>query len=120
METPAQACTRLVAALEELVAQEVACVQARDYAAVISLQQRAAPIVNHLIAHGPDVADAKLRDRIAAIIARRNESQARLATDIEETRQRLTAIEGSQRRAAQVAPVYGRPAEPRRRLSALG
>lgn len=121
METPAEACLRLAGALEDLVTQEAACLQARDFTAILAIQKRAQPLVNHLATHGPAVADEKLKARISAILARRSEFQIKLAGEIEEKRQQIATLEASQRRAAQVAPVYGRPkSEPRRRLSVSG
>src|SRR4051794_4832065 len=108
METPAQMCVRLVTALENLAAQEAACLQNRDYAAVVQIQERAAPLVEHLAAHGPEVADGKLRARIAALLQQRHENGVRLSAEIGRTRQQLQDLQATQRRAAQVAPVYGR------------
>ena len=45
METSVPTYARLIAALEDLVAREAATLEARDFPAVIELQQRAAPIV---------------------------------------------------------------------------
>ena len=66
MEAPAQTCVRLVAALEDLVAREAATLEARDFPAVIELQQRAAPLVALLGARASDVTDPALRARHGA------------------------------------------------------
>jgi len=121
METPAQTCARLLVALEDLAEQEATSLQARDFAAVVHLQQRAAPLVAHLAEHGPAVADDALRARIAAWLAHRHETGKWLADQIERTKEQLLKLEASHRRAAQIAPVYGRGAAAGpRQLLAMG
>jgi hypothetical protein len=121
METPAQMCARLVAALEDLSSQEAISLQTRNFAAAISIQERAAPLVEHLAVHGPEVADELLRCRIAALLERRHETGRWLVTEIERTRQQLHAMDVNRRRVAQVAPVYGAGVSAgRRQLSAVG
>jgi hypothetical protein len=120
METPAQMCARLLAALEDLTAQEAATLEARDFVAAIEIQDRAAPLVHHLVTHGPQVADAGLRTRILALIARRNQTGEWLAEQIARVRQELAATQTAQRRVAQIAPAYGQGARPTRQLQAVG
>jgi hypothetical protein len=107
METPAQTCARLLAALEDLTAQEAASLDARDFTAVVHLQERAAPLVAHLAEHGPAVADDALRARIAALLARRMRCGEWLAEQIEQTRQRLRELDAARARATRLAPAYG-------------
>ena len=115
-------CARLLAALEELAAQEAASLAARDFAAVVHLQERAAPLVAHLAEHGPGVAkdDPALVGRIAAWLARRHETGEWLAGQIARTKEKLSEVEAAQRRVARVAPAYGRGAEVSRRLCEVG
>lgn len=121
METPTQMCARLVTALEDLVAQEAVCLQTRNFAAVVSIQDRALPLIELLVAHAADVLDPQLRERISAIIERRHETGAWLTAELERTRMELHAVQAGQRRAAQVAPVYGgRNTAPRSTLSVIG
>lgn len=121
METPAQTCARLVAALEDLVAQEATALQARDFAAVVQIQDRAAPLVEHLAAHVDDIVEPRLRERIGRIRAQRHRSGEWLAEQIERTRQELLQTHASRRRVAQVAPAYGRGSSTApTRLSAVG
>ncbi len=108
METPAQTCARLVAALEELVAREAATLEARDFAAVVHLQERCAPLVELLGAHEADVTDRALRERIRALIYRRQQTGEWLADQIEKTREALALANEGRRRVRQIAPVYGR------------
>jgi hypothetical protein len=107
METPAQTCARLVAALEELVAREAATLEARDFAAVVEIQQRAAPLVELLGAHAEDVTDSALRERIRVLIARRHQTGEWLSEQIEKTREALALANEGRRRVKQIAPVYG-------------
>jgi len=120
METPAQLCARLLAALEDLAAQETASLQARDFAAVIHLQERAAPLVAHLAEHGPAVADDALRARIAAWLAQRRENGEWLAGQIARTKAELEKLDATRRRVTRLAPVYGRGPAVTRQLCAVG
>ena len=121
METPAQLCARLLAALEELAAQEAASLQARDFAAVVHLQERAAPLVAHLAEHGPAVADDALRARIAAWLAHRHETGEWLAEQIAHTKAELEKLDAARRRVARLRPAYGSgPAASSGQLCAVG
>jgi hypothetical protein len=121
METAAQTCVRLVAALEDLAAREAATLDTCDFAAAIEIQERAAPLVDHLVAHGPAAADRALRDRIAALLLRRAQTGEWLAAKIAAAREELRHTQVAQRRVARVAPVYGSASAPRAmQLSAVG
>jgi hypothetical protein len=120
METPAQMCVRLLAALEDLSTQEAACLDARDFSAVVRLQERAAPLVTHLAEHGPAVADAALRTRIAALLTRRAQCGEWLAEQIAQTKEKLREIEAAQRRVSRFAPAYGQGMAVSQRLCAVG
>lgn len=120
METPVQTCTRLLAALEDLAGQEAASLAGRDFAAVLQLQDRSAPLVAHLAAHGPAVADATLRQRIATWLAGRQRTSASLATEIAQAKTELQQIATSRRQAARVAPAYGRLTGSSRHLCVVG
>lgn len=122
METPAQTCARLVAALEDLVAREAATLEARDFAGVIEIQKRAAPLVELLGAHADDVTDPALRERLRALLARRHQTGEWLAEQIEHAREALGQAHEGRRRLRQIAPVYGRgqAVAARRQLCAVG
>src|SRR3954469_15906888 len=107
MESPAQMCARLVAALEDLTAQEAASLQARDFESAIELQDRAAPLIEHLVTHWPEVPDPGLKARILAVITCRNKTGEWLAEQIAETRRQLDETQVAERRVAQIAPAYG-------------
>ncbi len=119
MQTPAQRSARLVAALEDLAAQEEASLHARDFSAVAEIQLRTAALVTDLVAHAKEIAPA-MRARLAEVHARRERAGAWLAREVECTREALHETNQAQRRVARIAPVYGRMAsEPRSRLCAV-
>jgi hypothetical protein len=122
METPASMCARLLAALEDLAAQEAASLATRDFASVVHLQQRAAPLVAHLAEHGPELAqiDPALGRRVAAWLARRHETGAWLAEQVAQARQRLRELDAARARATRLVPVYAPSVETSRRLVAIG
>jgi hypothetical protein len=122
METPAQTCARLLTALEDLAAQEISALDARDFAGAVTIQARAAPLVEHLAAHGPAIAeqDAAFLARVAAFHTRRLQTGEWLAAQVARTREELGRIQASQRRVAQIAPVYGGSAKSAGRLCATG
>jgi hypothetical protein len=115
MDTPAQMCARLVAALEDLSAQELASLEARDFEAAIAVQDRAAPLLEHLVAHWPEVPEPQLKARMLEIIQRRNRTGEWLAEQVTQARQQLEEMQVTQRRVARVAPAYGRGVLPARR-----
>ena len=119
METPAQRAVSLVAALEDLTAQEAATLQARRFSEAIAVQNRAAPLVQLLAASATDV-PGDLRLRIATLLSRRQASDAWLAHEIETVRAKLQETAESQRRVARFAPAYGRSGATCGRLSAVG
>jgi hypothetical protein len=120
METPAQMCTRLLTALEDLAAQEAATLQARDFATAIAIQDRAAPLVELLAAHREELNDPTLRARVAELFARRSRTGEWLAEQMARVREELRQTDVARRRVAQVAPVYGRASTLPRQLSAVG
>lgn len=120
MESPGQACIRLVTALEALCEEEAACLRHSDFDNVIAIQARIGPIVLRLSTLASEAPNEAIRTRIAAVIERREEATKWLAAEIERTRERLNEIRGSQRRAAQVGPAYGSQKIVRSQLSARG
>ena len=112
METPAQTCSRLLVALEDLAARELATLQAHDFVAAVEIQERAAPLVAHLAAHGPAVADGAFRARVWDFLQRRTATGEWLATQIAQLREELAGTQASQIRVARIAPVYGSSSVP--------
>ena len=108
MQSPAQRCARLIAALEDLAAQEEASLQALDFPALDSIQARAGALVDDLVSHASFVAaDGALRARIVAVHARRERSAAWLATEMARARAEMDETQVAQRRVSRIAPVYG-------------
>jgi hypothetical protein len=121
METPAQRAERIVAALEDLSAQEAASVAQQDWASVVALQDRMVPLVEFLaVSPFRGHEQSALRSRIAAVHARRAGSSARLEGELERTRKELEQTQLARRRVAQIAPAYGRAGVPPHRLHAVG
>jgi hypothetical protein len=112
MSTPAQACTRILSALEELVKQEAAILKAGDLAAVADIQSRIEPLVVFLAAQGANGLDANLKARVGALHAARTHSVAWLNAQMARNRADLHALSSRQRVIAQVAPAYGTGAAP--------
>jgi hypothetical protein len=109
METRAQTLARLLSALEDLSEHETLLLRAEDYTGVLETQQRAAPVVERLTRLA-DAADGKTRQRIAAVLAKRQRSYDWLSAKIACVRGELRELQASQRRIAQIAPAYGRAA----------
>ena len=125
MDTARQRFARVVGALEDLVAQEAAALQVKDFSGVAEVQERAAPLVSFLAAHGSEIStDPVLAAGIRALQARREETSTRLAFEITLTRDELAQTLTTERRIAQVAPAYGAAAgtkaNPRRQLAVVG
>jgi phage host-nuclease inhibitor protein Gam len=120
MESPAQTCGRLLTALEDLVRQEADRLEARDFPAVAAIQERSAPLIAHLAAHGGTVADRSFRARVAALAARRGRTCAALATQLARVEEELRRIGTAQRQLARMAPAYRSPGAPAAQFSAVG
>ena len=121
METAAQRCVRIVSALEDLVAQESVALANRDFAAILALQERTAPLVDFLVETGPACLEQRgLQARVAALHQQRTQNSDSLATEIEHSRAELQQTQVTQRRVARIAPAYSQPAAARRQLQAVG
>jgi hypothetical protein len=122
MELPGQAFTRLLVALEELVAREATQVAAGDPAGILRTQQRTSAVVDHLARLGAGEADASARERVAVLLKQRERIQGVIAAQMERIRGKLSCAQASLQRVALIAPAYRGRANPgvARRLSALG
>jgi hypothetical protein len=107
VESTAQTCSRLLSALEDLTGREAAALQTRDFAAAIELQDRAAPLIEHLALHGPSVANTDLRRRVGDFLRRRAETGEWLSRQLTEAKEELLRTRSSQHQVARIAPVYG-------------
>jgi hypothetical protein len=121
METPAQRCARLIAAFEDLAGEETTALRARDFVAANAIAERAAPLVEWLANYG-SVMTPPLRERLAAVYAKRAQNSDFLTSEIARAREELQQIGANRRRVAQIAPVYGSGSGSMspRRLSAVG
>ncbi len=106
MESPARRFTRLLTALEDVVEQEEATLQARDFSAVSEVQRRAAPLVSGLGALSLAVVDGPALARIAALLARRQHSMEWLESQLAVTRTELAAVQHSLAQVTRIAPAY--------------
>jgi hypothetical protein len=120
METLAQRCARITAALEDLVMQESVALRTRDFATADTIADRAAPLVEWLVACSHAI-PAALKERIAAVQARRAENLELLAAETVSGMEELRQIAMSRRRVAQVMPAYrAKTVAAAKRLSAVG
>jgi hypothetical protein len=113
-----QTCIRIAAALEMLVAEEALALRARELETALQIQQRAAPLVDFLVAHKEHAAGA--RTLIEGLRARRQDSGEHLAGDITAIRDELCALEFSRRKLARIGPAYGSAHASPQHLSATG
>jgi len=121
METPTQRWVRIVTALEDLVAQEGMALASRDFAAMLALQERTAPLVDFLAASAVDDGrEPGLRIRIAALHRQRTQNSDSLAAEIERTRADLHQMQVTRQRVARIAPVYGQAFPARGQWQAVG
>lgn len=106
MQNPAQRCARLVAALEDLAAQEEASLRTKDFPAVESIQVRAGALVDDLVSLAASM-DLPLQARIASVHARRARTSEWLEGELSAARAELRETSFAQGRVARIAPVYG-------------
>ena len=120
METPEQAMTRLVGALELLYAQEA--VQSREghHAAARATQQRSAPLIQRIAELGAAAVTGPTRIRLAALAEHRRQSQVRMAAELARLRQEMARIRVIQNRLKRIAPAYGRRSDAQPRLALVG
>ena len=103
-----QTFSRLLGALDELVAQEAGALGERDFAATLEIQRRAQPLVDALSDLGIAAADDLARARVAGLLARRQHNMDFLESQLATARAELLAVQESTRRVACIAPAYGR------------
>lgn len=106
METPFQTATRLLAALEDLTAQESVLLRTLDFVDAVALQERAAPLVDQLsaLAIHPDV--AKLKPKVTSLVDRRQQSRHFLDAQLGRLQSELRRIDEARTRLSRVAPAY--------------
>jgi hypothetical protein len=118
METPFQTATRLLAALEDLVAQESTLLHAHEFIGAVEIQGRAAPLVEKLAALAADPEVIALQPRVAALIERRNINGQFLDTQLNRLQDELRRVDEARSRLAKLLPAYATaPRAPSPRLN---
>jgi hypothetical protein len=117
METTLQTARRLLAALEELAAQEAILFRTLEFTEAVAVQERATPLVRRLgeLAEEPGIGE--LRPRVTALLARREQSFHFLQTQIERLHLEARRIEEARARLTRMAPVYAADRYGGRRLN---
>jgi hypothetical protein len=118
METSLQTAIRLLSALEDFAEQEGNLLRTLDFIDAVSIQERAAPLVQRLgeLAAFPEV--SALRPRVAELLARREQNRHFLDAQLERLQKELRRVEEARQRLAVVAPAYRAAAAPTSRLNA--
>lgn len=106
METAGQKRRRLLNCLDELVRQELACLQRNDTWGLAELQERSTPVIMFLAESGGAGVDEAVRDRIAAVLAHRRETAAFFARQADALRQQLAELETVRHRMVRLLPAY--------------
>lgn len=125
MPASAAQCARIASALDDLAGQEAASLAQEDFAAVLTIQDRAAPLVAFLAEHLPALGageSADVRRDVAGIFERRRSTAALLDDKLAALRGAMAETAAARGRAARVAPIYGarRGAPAPRQLLAQG
>jgi hypothetical protein len=106
METPLQTAARLLTALEDLTAQESVLLRTLDFVDAVSVQERAAPLVDQLTALAIHPEVVTLRSKVTAIVERRQQSRHFLDAQLGRLQSELRRIDEARTRLARVAPAY--------------
>lgn len=120
METPFATAHRLLAALEELVAEETILLRAGDFAEAAQIRARTSAIVEKLcaLANAPQV--DTLRPRLVTLLQHSQENADLLERELGNARLELEKCGHAQGRLRNVVPAYqaayGRPGRPTGRL----
>lgn len=110
MPATAQQCARVTAALGDLAGQEAASLGQEDLAAVLTIQDRAAPLVAFLAENVPSLTGGEadhVRRELSEVFARRARTAALLDDKLGALRGAMADAVAARGRAARVAPVYG-------------
>ncbi len=109
METPLQAATRLLSALEELAAQETLLIRTMDFVEAVAVQERSAPLVEKLCALAATPEVRTLRPRVDALLDRSGQNHHFLDTQLARLQGELARVNEARGRLRRVAPAYGTP-----------
>lgn len=106
MESPGEAATRLLTALEELVMQETLLIRTMDFIEAVEIQERAAPLVEKLCALAVDPAVSVLQGRVAGLLERLGQNHHFLDGQLTRLQVELDRVAAARSRLRRVAPVY--------------
>lgn len=106
METPIQTATRLLAALEDLTAQEAVLLRTLDFADAVAIQERAEPLIDQLAALAVHPEVAALRSKVKGVVERRQQSRLFLDAQLGRLQSELRRLDEARTRLARVAPAY--------------
>jgi hypothetical protein len=112
METPLQTATRLLTALEDLVAQETLLIRTMEFVGAVELQERAAPLVQRLCGLAEHAGVQELRPRVAGLLERHGQNHHFLDAQLARLQQELERVSGARGRLRRVAPAYQRTQDP--------
>jgi hypothetical protein len=112
METPVETCQRLVAALEQLVAEEQGIISAGEFAQVLLVQARIEPVTIRLaeLLKLPAVTariTGQILPRLAALQARHAASIETLAARMSESQTTLAALDAARNQLGELKSAYG-------------
>ncbi len=110
MATASEKCARITGALGDLAEQEAVSLAQEDLPAVLTIQDRAAPLVAFLADHLPALSGSeaeRVRSALAEIFDRRARTAALLDDKLSGLRGAMADTVAARGRAARVAPVYG-------------
>jgi hypothetical protein len=119
MDAPGKTCQRLLAALEQLVAEEQCLVRTGEIEQIRTVQQRADSVIMTLVelwgASGAAGEIDPLRPRLVALQARRAATIKTMNSRLAEMRAKLSALDTARLRLGKMRRAYG----PRREASRL-
>jgi hypothetical protein len=120
VETPLQLATRLVAALDELIAQEGTCLRSGCYELAIETRQRAAPIVQRLVSLADQPGMKNFRTQLAGVFAQSAKHGDFLQEKMTDLTAEISRLDRARRRTDQVLPAYAGIPETTPRFQAAG
>ena len=114
METRLETATRLLAALEDLVAQEAMLVRTMDFVDAVAIRERAAPVVERLCELAADwsgdesqsPAGIAVRQRLSELLDRAGQNYHFLETQLARLQTELDRVSEARGRLRRVAPAY--------------
>jgi hypothetical protein len=112
MEMPFETCQRLVAALEQLVAEEQGIISAGEFAQILPVQTRIEPVMIRLaeLLKLPAVTartTGQILPRLAALQARRAASIETLAARMSESQTTLAGLDATRNQLGDLKSAYG-------------